>query len=105
VVYDPKDPDWVYWMNPPTNPYNKKGEKVYWARCPTKANPAFGKLIKDGKDVWSILPAANRQTDFARLKNADFPEPQVMSPPMPNQDNPKRGIPCPPSPDPRDLPE
>ena len=105
VVYDPHDPGWVYWLNTPDNPYNKKGEKSYWARCPTRANPTFGKQIREGKDLWSILPPEKRKSEFTSLRKDDFPEPKEMSPPVPNQDNPKRVIPCPPDPAPKDLPD
>ena len=104
VFYDRKDPHWVYWVNPKSNPDNKSGKDSYWARCPTKANPTWGKAIKAGKDVWSILPAADRVNEFAGLKRAKFPEDKEMAPPVPGAaPGDKRTIPCPP--DPPDLPK
>lgn len=101
VFFDPKDPHWVYWANPKTNPDNKSGKESYWARCPTKAHPTLGKLIKEGKDVWSILPPDSRVSRYEDLKKADFPEAKVMSPPVPGSTD-GRTIACPT--DPPDLP-
>jgi len=96
LIYHPKDPDWIYWVNPKSNPDNKSGADSYWARCPTKANPKFGKMIEQGKDIWSILPAGRRQAAFAKLNVNDFPEAEVMMPPVPGTTDGKRTIPCPP---------
>jgi hypothetical protein len=102
VFFDPRDPHWVYWANPANNPDNKSGKDSYWARCPTKAHPKLGQLIKDGKDVWSILPPDKRVSRFADLNKAAFPEAKVMSPPIPGSMD-GRTIDCPP--DPPDLPK
>lgn len=102
VFFDPKDPHWVYWSNPANNPDNKSGKDSYWARCPTRAHPTYGKLIAQGKDVWSILPPGKRVTRHADLQGAAFPEAKVMSPPIPGATD-GITIPCPP--DPPDLPK
>ena len=101
VFFDPKDPQWVYWANPGTNPDNKSGKDKYWGRCPTKAHPTLGKLIKEGKDVWSVLPDDKKKERFADLKDADFPPAKVMAPPVPGSKD-GRTIACPT--DPPDLP-
>jgi hypothetical protein len=104
VIYAPKkDQYWVYWCNPKDNPDNKAGVDKYWGRCPTKAHPKLGKLVKEGKDVWSILPPDKRKSRLGDLVEADFPEAKVMAPPVPGSTDPKRTIPCPP--DPPDLPD
>ena len=108
VIYNPKDPNWVYWSNPKDNPDNAKKVDSYWARCPTKLHPTYGKDIKAGKDIWSILPADKRPSEYAKINAADFPEPKVMSPPIPGEGA-KGTIECPPdvvaSLDPLDLPK
>jgi hypothetical protein len=109
VIYSPKDPHWVYWANPKDNPDNAKGADSYWARCPTKYHPTYGQQIKAGKDIWCILPADKRPAEFAKLNAADFPEPKVMSPPIPGAPNGGGTIACPPDVepalDPADLPK
>lgn len=105
IVYDPKDPHWVYWLNPAANVHNAKGQKVYWARCPTKYHPTLGKQVAQGTDYWSILPPEKRTSDFTKLNNADFPNAKEMHPPVPNAPaTDKRTIPCPPN-LPDDLPK
>jgi hypothetical protein len=104
VFWNPKDPTWVYWANPKTNPDNKTGADKYWGRCPTKAHPKFGKLIKQGKDVWSILPPGKRPSRMADLREGDFPLAKEMAPPVPGAPpGDRRTIPCPT--DPPDLPK
>jgi hypothetical protein len=102
VIFSPKDPNWVYWCNPSDNPDNKAGVAKFWGRCPTKANPTFGKLVKEGKDVWSVLPDDKKKSRLADLVEEDFPVARVMSPPIPGSKDPKRTIYCPP--DPPNLP-
>ena len=79
-----------------------------WARCPTKLHPTYGKQIRAGKDIWCILPAAKRPAEFAKIDAADFPEPKVMSPPIPGEGA-EGSIACPTDPlpfvDPEDLPK
>ena len=108
VFYNPKDPHWVYWVNPKDNPDNRKQVDSYWARCPTKLHPTYGKQIRAGKDIWCILPAAKRPAEFAKIDAADFPEPKVMSPPIPGEGA-EGSIACPTDPlpfvDPEDLPK
>lgn len=102
VIYDPKDPKWVYWSNPASNPDNKTGKDVYWARCPTKAHPTLGKQVQAGKDIWSMLPDGKKPNKYEDLRDADFGPPKEMSPPVPGSSD-GRSIPCPP--DPPDLPK
>src|SRR5258708_312640 len=90
VFYDPKDPCWVYWANPKDNPDNKSGKDKYWARCPTKAHPKLGQLVKEGKDVWSLLPDDKKPSRFADLNDGDFPPSTISCPPIPGQKDPKR---------------
>jgi len=103
VIFNPKDPHWVYWCNPANNPDNKSNEPKFWGRCPTKAHPTLGKLVKQGKDVWSVLPDNKKKARLGDLKEADFPEAKVMAPPIPGSRDPKRTITCPP--DPPNLPD
>jgi hypothetical protein len=103
VIYTPKDPNWVYWCNPANNPDNKSGQPKFWGRCPTKANPTFGKLVKEGKDVWSVLPDDKKKSRLADLVEADFPKAKVMAPRIPGAKDPKWTITCPP--DPPNLPD
>ena len=51
----------VYWYNPES--------KKYWARCPTVHHPKYGKQVKEGKDLWSYIPAAKR-----KMKLEEIPE-------------------------------
>ena len=74
----------------------------------TAIGSSVNKDIKAGKDIWSILPADKRPSEFAKVNAADFPEPKVMLPPIPGEGS--RGtIDCPPDPvaalDPADLPK
>jgi hypothetical protein len=103
VIFTPKDPNWVYWCNPHNNPDNKSGVAKFWGRCPTRVNPDFGKLVKAGKDVWSILPDDKKKSRLADLVDADFPRAKVMAAPIPGSKNPRRTITCPP--DPPNLPD
>jgi hypothetical protein len=103
VIFNPKDPNWVYWCNPADNPDNKSGKPKFWARCPTKAHPEFGKLVKKGKDIWAILPDEKKKSRLADLVEADFPKAKEMAPPIPGSKDPKRTITCPP--DPPNLPD
>jgi hypothetical protein len=103
VIFNPRDKDWVYWCNPADNPDNKTSKPVFWGRCPTKANPTWGKAVKEGKDVWSILPNDKKKSRLADLVEADFPRAKVMAPPIPGSKDLKRTITCPP--DPPNLPD
>jgi hypothetical protein len=98
VVYKPQqDKNYVYWYNPAPE------KKVYWARCPTKNHPTYGKQVKAGKDYWSL--AKNKKNSLNDVKNNDFGEVTQNAPPIPeSKDNAK--IACPPSDlPPDDLPE
>jgi hypothetical protein len=101
VFWNPKDPNWVYWANPKTNPDNDSGQDKYWARCPTRHHPKFGAQVKMNVDIWCILPKDKRPSRSADLKEEDFPEAELKSPPIPKSKDPKRTITCVPD----DLPE
>ncbi len=103
VIFNPKDPNWLYWCNPVDNPDNKSGEAKFWARCPSRVNPKFGKLVKEGKDIWSVLPNDKKKARLGDLKDSDFPEAKEIAQPIPGSKDPKRTIPCPP--DPPNLPD
>jgi hypothetical protein len=103
VIFNLKDPTWVYWCIPADNPDNKSGKPKFWGRCPTKANPTFGKLVKQGKDIWSILPDEKKKSRLGDLIEEDFPKAKEMARSIPGSKDPKRTITCPP--DPPNLPD
>jgi hypothetical protein len=92
VIYKPgKNKNWVYWYNPE--------KKKYWARCPTKNHPVYGRQVQRGKDYWSQLPDAKKRNNLDDINDDDWGPVQQKSPPIPGaNDNAK--IDCPPA----DLP-
>jgi hypothetical protein len=103
VIFNPKDPKWVYWCLPADNPDNKSDKPKLWGRCPTKAHPDFKKLVKAGKDIWSLLPDDKKKTRLVDLDEGDFPKAKEMAKAIPGSRDPKRTIACPP--DPPNLPD
>lgn len=92
VIFRQKTPEWVYWYNPAT--------KKYWARCPTREHPKYGKDIRAGKDLWSTLDAEFRKDNLNDIADKDFGKVENTSPPIPGSKD-KQPIDCPPS----DLPK
>jgi hypothetical protein len=91
VIYKPAaDKIWVYWYNPKT--------KKFWARCPTKNHPKYGKDVVRGKDIWARLPAAgDKPGTYTAAVKFSFPEAKYEQPPVPGaNDRPgdKRTMPC-----------
>ena len=92
VIFKQKTPEWVYWYNPTT--------KKYWARCPTRNHPMYGKEIAAGKDLWSLLPDEFRRDNLNDIKDEQFEKVENKSPPIPGSKD-SQSIDCPPS----DLPK
>ena len=75
VIYHQADPKkqinnhWVYFYNPTT-------EKI-WARYPTVNHPQYGKDAQAGREVWSVLPVAERKKDVHEIDQKKWPVPPV----------------------------
>lgn len=73
AIYYTADPkkqinnNWVYFYNPTT--------EKFWARYPTVNHPQYGQAAKAGKEVWSVLPAAERKKDIYEIDQAKWPTP------------------------------
>jgi hypothetical protein len=66
---DPKLKNWVYYYNPAT-------EKV-WARYPTVEHPTYGKDVKAGKEMWSILPKEKQAKSVYDIPAEAYPAPSA----------------------------
>lgn len=78
VVYyknHPQRKSWLYYYNPKT--------EKFWARCPSAVNDKYKDQVKQGKELWSILPSDKRMKSLDEIDNKSFPEPSAKCPTIP----------------------